>query len=137
MNKKERVLQILNALTCAEENTFFKFEVDTAHKDGFNINIPENSFQMEPGPYNIAVLDDSVCFHRFAVRGSVFMYYASEADECLFSEVEFASTHDDYLKHLQSTDTILQYIVPLLEMINEDMDEITLNDIINNYLEKL
>lgn len=122
MNKNERVLQILNALTVTQlaDFSFMRFEKDALHESAFNLYIDQNNRNIEPGAYNIAVLDNSVCFHKFSVRGSIFMYYAPENDPNLFNGVEFASRHESYLQSLGSTKAILDAIVPMLEGIGAE-----------------
>lgn len=122
MNKKERVLQILNALTVTQlaDFTFMKFEKDALHNTAFNLYVDTNDQNIETGAYNIAVLDDSVCFHKFSIRGSIFMHYAPENDPNLFNGVEYASRHENYLQSLGSTKAILDAIVPMLEGIGTE-----------------
>lgn len=120
MKKNERVLQILNALTVTQTNDFMKFEKDTLHKSGFNLYINRNDEGIENGAYNIAVLDDAVCFHKFSIRGSIFMHYAPEDESSLFNGVEYASRHENYLQSLGSTKAILDAIVPMLEDFNAE-----------------
>lgn len=117
MNKNEKVLQILNALTVTQlaDFSFMKFDKDALHGNAFNLYIDQNNQNIETGAYNIAVLDDSVCFHKFSVRGSIFMHYGSEDDPNLFNGVEYASRHENYLQSLGSTKAILEAIVPMLE----------------------
>ena len=119
--KKEKILSILDKLSTTE-NEVFHFEKDVVHTNAYNLEITDNEDGLETCSYNIAVLDDCVCFHRFSIRGSVFMYFAEEDDEELFDQIEFASTHPNYLEDLPSTKTILESIVPLLEELNEEED---------------
>ena len=122
MTKRERVLQILNALVVTQlaDFSFMKFDKDALHEYAFNLYIDQNNQNIETGAYNIAVLDDSVCFHKFSVRGSIFMHYGSEDDPNLFNGVEYASRHENYLQSLGSTKAILDAIVPMLEGIGAE-----------------
>ena len=122
MTKRERVLQILNALVVTQlaDFSFMKFDKDALHEYAFNLYIDQNNQNIETGAYNIAVLDDSVCVHKFSVRGSIFMHYGSEDDPNLFNGVEYASRHENYLQSLGSTKAILDAIVPMLEGIGAE-----------------
>ena len=119
MTKREKLIETLNYFETGKDifDVMFVVERDPKHENGFNFIIKDEaeSDMIEPGVYNIAVLEDSVCFHRFAVRGSVFMYFSDDEDKLFFDEVEYASTHEGLLQSLKSTKTIIDFIIDLLE----------------------
>jgi len=119
MTKREKLLETLNYFNTGKHMFYLLFvvEKDPKHDNAFNFIIKDEfeSDTIEPGVYNIAVLDDSVCFHRFAVRGSVFMYFSDDEDTLFNKEVEYASTHEGLLQSLKSTKTIIEFIIDLLE----------------------
>jgi len=119
MTKREKLIETLNYFETGKDifDPLFVVEKDPKHSNAFNFIIKDEaeSDTIEPGVYNIAVLEDSVCFHRFAVRGSVFTYFSDDEDKLFFDEVEYASTHEGLLQSLKSTKTIIDFIIDLLE----------------------
>ena len=127
MNKREKFLHLIETLISGQEDgQFFKemitkytffVEKDPRHDNAFNIIVDKTNETniVEPGNYNISVLDDCVCFHRFAVRGSVFMYFSDDEDTLFKEEPEYASRHEGLLQSLKSTLTIRYYILELID----------------------
>ena len=133
MTKKEKFIHLMETMITGEDDHFLKemfvkyaftVEKDPRHDDAFNVIVDESNETniVEPGSYNIAVLDDCVCFHRFAVRGSVFMHFSADDDTLFNEEPEYASTHEGLLQSLKSTITIRYHIISFLNETYKNTD---------------